>query len=137
MIRKLGLYLVIAAAAAGLAPTLAQNIDPPAPRHIAYAELVAQRVPVTDLDITDRPYRVIGEVRAEVRKATIFSPSPSQEHVFRELWERAVRLGADAVVNARYGDSRVTAMSWGSRRASGQAVKFLTDAEIAERARVH
>jgi hypothetical protein len=36
------------------------------------------------------------------------------------------------VVNARAGGARVTGMSWGSRRSIGQAVKFLTDAEIAQ-----
>ena len=103
-----------------------------APAPTSYAELVRARPPVTDADITDRPYRILGEVRAEVRKATIFSGSPSRSKVFRELWERAVRLGADAVVNARAGGARVTGMSWGSRRSIGQAVKFLTDAEIAQ-----
>ena len=104
-------------------------LGPPAP--VAWAELVRQHPPVTDADVMDRPYRIVGEVRAEVRKATLFSHAPSREKVFRELWERAVRLGADAVVNARSGSARVTAMSWGSRRSIGQAVKFLTDAEIA------
>jgi hypothetical protein len=104
-------------------------LGPPAP--VTWADLVRQHPPVTDADVTDRPYRIVGEVRAEVRKATIFSRAPSREKVFRELWERAVRLGADAVVNARAVGSRVTALSWGSRRSIGQAVKFLTDAEIA------
>jgi len=103
--------------------------DPPAPT--TYAELVRARPPVTDADITDRPYRILGEVRAEVRKATLFSSAPSRNKVFRELWERAERLRADAVVNARSGNARITGMSWGSRRSVGQAVKFLTDAEIA------
>jgi len=107
------------------------NSDALPPTPATWAEVVAARPPVTDQDITDRPYRILGEVRAEVRKATIFSRSPSRDKVFRELWERAVRLGADAVVNARSGGARVTAMSWGSRRSIGQAVKFLTDAEIA------
>ena len=103
--------------------------EPAAPT--TYAELIRARPPVTDSDINDRPYRIVGEVRAEVRKATIFSRAPSRDKVFRELWERAVRLGADAVVNARAAGARVTALSWGSRRSIGQAVKFLTDAEIA------
>ena len=116
------------------AAVLAQNVetqpaDPPA----TYATLSTLEVPVVAGDITDRPYRVLGEVTAEVRKATIFSRAPSHAKVYRELWERAERLDADAVVNARYGDARVTALSWGSRRATGQAVKFLTDAEIAAR----
>jgi uncharacterized protein YbjQ (UPF0145 family) len=125
--------LVISAVVAAnvAAATYAQQNsgDPPAPS--TYADLVRARPPVTDQDINDRPYRILGEIRAEVRKATIFSHAASRDKVFRELWERARRLGADAVVNAGAGGARVTAMSWGSRRAVGQAVKFLTDAEIA------
>ena len=81
-------------------------------------------VPVFPYDITDRPYRVLGEVRAGVRKATIFSKAPDQRKVYGELWERAQKLGADAVVKANYGDPHVTAFSWGSVSATGLAVKF-------------
>ena len=81
-------------------------------------------VPVFPNDITDRPYTVIGEVKAGVRKATVFSKEASQGKIYRELWERAEALGADAVVNAKYGDSHVSAMSWGKTNATGTAVKF-------------
>jgi uncharacterized protein YbjQ (UPF0145 family) len=126
------LFTIAAIVAANIAAvSYAQEAVPGAPAPASYAELIGQRPPVTESDITDRPYRIVGEIRAEVRKATIFSRAPSRDHVFRELWERAQRLGADAVVNARSGDARITGMSWGSRRSTGQAVKFLTDAEIA------
>ena len=81
-------------------------------------------VPVFPNDITDRPYTVIGEVRAGVRKATIFSGEPSQAKIYRELWERAEKLGADAVIKVQYGDAHVTAMSWGKTNATGTAIKF-------------
>ncbi|MBB4860375.1 hypothetical protein HNO88_003718 [Novosphingobium chloroacetimidivorans] len=81
-------------------------------------------VPVFPYDVTDRPYTVLGEVKAGVRKATIFSKAPDQGKVYRELWERAHKLGADAVVKAQYGDPHVTAFSWGSVGATGLAVKF-------------
>lgn len=81
-------------------------------------------VPVFAGDIIDRPYTVIGEVKAGVRKATIFSKSSSEAKVYRELWERAERMGADAVINAKYGNSHVTAVSWGKTNATGTAVKF-------------
>ena len=123
--------LIIAAVVAANAAAASYGQDSAGAAPTAYAELIRAHPPVTDGDVTDRPYRIVGEVRAEVRKATIFSHAPSREHVFRELWERAQRLGADAVVNARSGNARVTALSWGSRRSTGQAVKFLTDAEIA------
>lgn len=82
-------------------------------------------VPVFPYDITDRPYQVIGEVEAGVRKATVFSKSPSQEKIYRELWERAQKLGADAVIKAQYGEAHITAMSWGKTNATGIAIKFL------------
>ena len=81
-------------------------------------------VPVFPHDITDRPYEVLGEVKAGVRKATIFSKEASQKKIYRELWERAVRLGADAVINATYGDSHISAMSWGKTNAKGTAIRF-------------
>jgi uncharacterized protein YbjQ (UPF0145 family) len=81
-------------------------------------------VPVFPYDITDRPYTVVGEVKAGVRKATVFSKAPDQGKVYRELWERAKKLGADAVIKASYGDPKITAFSWGSISATGLAVKF-------------
>lgn len=81
-------------------------------------------VPVYPYDITDRPYEVVGEVKAEVRKGTIFSKEASQAKIYRELWERGRKLNADAVIKAAYGDSRVTLMSWGSIKATGTAIRF-------------
>ena len=81
-------------------------------------------VPVFPYDITDRSYTVVGDVKAKVRKATIFSKEPSQVKIYRELWERAQKLGADAVIKASYGDAHVTAFSWGSSTATGTAIKF-------------
>ena len=81
-------------------------------------------LPVFPHDITDRPYEVLGEVKASVRKATIFSKAPSQDKIYRELWERGEKLGADAVIKAQYGDAHITALSWGSSSATGIAVKF-------------
>ena len=81
-------------------------------------------VPVFPYDIKDRPYEVLGEVKAGVRKATVFSKSPSQAKIYRELWERAEKLGADAVINANYGDAHMTAFSWGKSNATGTAIRF-------------
>lgn len=81
-------------------------------------------IPVFPHDIKDRPYEVVGEVKAGVRKATVFSKSPSQEKIYRELWERAEKLGADAVIKATYGDSHMTAFSWGKANATGTAIRF-------------
>lgn len=110
-----------------------QNIDPQ-PKQTApatYSALMAARVPVTTSDITDRPYRVVAKLHRNIRKATIFSKGASQEKLENELWERGKKVGADAVVNARYGGERVTALSWGANKIEGDAVKFLTPEEAA------
>lgn len=88
-------------------------------------------VPVFPYDITDKPYKIVGVVTAGVRKATIFSKEPSQKKIYAELWERGEKLNADAVIGAKYGDSHMTALSWGNTKAGGVAIKFLTEAEIA------
>lgn len=89
-------------------------------------------VPVFPYDIKDRPYEVLGEVKAGVRKATVFSKSPNQAKIYRELWERAEKLGADAVINANYGDAHVTAFSWGKANATGTAIRFKAAAPAAQ-----
>lgn len=81
-------------------------------------------VPMSPYDLPEPPYDIVGEVEAGVRKATLFSKEPSQENIYKELWERADKLGADAVINARYSDSHMTAMSWGKTKATGTAIKF-------------
>jgi uncharacterized protein YbjQ (UPF0145 family) len=113
---------VLVMAVAGLMAAGAVTAGKPAKNFVVVNEEVG--VPVFPNDITDRPYEVVGEVKAEVRKATIFSSEASQAKIYRELWERAEKKGADAVVNARYGDSRVTLMSWGSTAVTGTAIKF-------------
>jgi uncharacterized protein YbjQ (UPF0145 family) len=116
------------------APVVAQNVE----LMRGYANLITLNPPVTEADITDRPYRVIGRIETVVRKVTIFGKNPSREKVFRELWERGRKMGADAVIQARYVrqdfDAAANPILEGTsrgERASGVAVKFLTDAEIA------
>lgn len=116
-----------------LAALLLQNIEPVAVRGPGYAEIRAMSVPVISGDINDRPYRVVGNIEAKVRKVTVFEKDPSEAKVYRELWERARKLGADAVVNAKYSETLYGGWTWGRRHASGQAIKFLTDEEIARR----
>ncbi|QUL37739.1 hypothetical protein [Erythrobacter sp. JK5] len=88
-------------------------------------------VPVFPYDITDKPYKIVGPVSAGVRKATIFSKEPSQDKIYNEVWERGEKMGADAVVNVTYGESKVSLDSWGKTRALGIAIRFLTEEEIA------
>ncbi len=102
-------------------PTLALakgDTKPPAPLKGEFG------VPVFADDLKGRKYVVLGEVKAGVRKATIFSKRASQSKIYRELWERAEKMGADAVINARFGNPHVTVVSWGQTNATGTAVKL-------------
>jgi uncharacterized protein YbjQ (UPF0145 family) len=113
----LGVVIVAAATQAGFAKDKAKA-------YVVVNEEVG--VPVFAYDMPDRPYKVLGEVKAGVRKATVFSKEVSQAKIYRNLWERAEKLGADAVINAKYGESHVSAFSWGKTNATGTAIKFLT-----------
>jgi len=123
----LGDIMKIVKSAALAAVLIVAGVQPLAAKDAKTYAIVNEAVgaPVFPHDITDRPYKVLGEVTAGVRKATIFSKEASQEKIYRELWERAEKLGADAVINAKYGDSHVTAFSWGKTNATGTAVKFV------------
>ena len=114
------LPLAVIVALGAAQPLLAK--DKPKKDYVVINEAVG--VPVFPHDIADRPYEVIGEVKAGVRKATIFSKEASQEKIYKELWERAEKLKADAVIKAQYGESHVTAFSWGKTNATGTAVRF-------------
>lgn len=121
-------YAVLALVAAA-APVTAQETSPttmePSPVAVRAADL--PNPPVIAGDVSDRPYTVLGQITAGVRKATIFSKPASPEKIYRELWERGKKMGADAVVHASFGESHISGMSWGQRNATGVAVKF-TDA---------
>lgn len=116
-------YLSLVAVIA-LAPLTSSSFAKEAKTYVVVNEDVG--VPVFPNDITDRPYIVIGEVTAGVRKATVFSKEASQAKIYRELWERAEKLGADAVIKAQYGNSHISAFSWGKTNATGTAIKFTT-----------
>ena len=103
------------AAASAEAPATAAATSPTDPAAII----------VTEEDITDRPYETLGEIEVTVNKTTIFNADPTPELVNERLREEAAKLGADAVVLARYGTVGVSLMSWGSLDGRGRAVRFV------------
>jgi hypothetical protein len=118
--------LAIALATAGCGTWSTASVEPatgaPAPTS-ASAKSPAQ-VTVTENDVTDRPYTSLGDISVTVRKATIFDKDPTREKVNEELQEQAAKLGADAVVLARYGTVGIGFMSWGQMDGQGRAIQF-------------
>lgn len=83
-----------------------------------------QNIIITEGDITNHKYKILGDVQATVNKTTIFNKDPTKEQVNEELQKEAAKLGADAVVFVRYGTVGVSLMSWGSLDGKGRAVVF-------------
>lgn len=79
---------------------------------------------LTEGDLADRPYKVLGDLTVTVNKTTIFHADPTKEMVNAKLREEAAKLGADAVTHVRYGTVGVSFMSWGSLDGKGRAVQF-------------
>ena len=79
---------------------------------------------ITESDISDRKYSPLGDINVTVNKTTVFHPNPTREMVNQKLKEEAAKLGADAVIQVRYGTVGVSFMSWGSLDGKGRAIKF-------------
>lgn len=83
-----------------------------------------ERIVLTEGDISDRPYTVLGDISVTVNKTTIFHSDPTKDMVNEKLKEEAAKLGADAVTHVRYGTVGISMMSWGSLDGKGRAVQF-------------
>lgn len=82
------------------------------------------KIRITEDDVTDRKYRVLGDLEVVVNKTTLFHADPTREMVQEKLRTEASVLGADAVILVRYGTLGVSAFSWGSLEGRGRAIVF-------------
>ncbi len=80
---------------------------------------------ITKSDITDKKYKILGDIEVTVNKTTIFNKDPTREMVDKELKKEAAKLGADAVTFVRYGTVGMGLMSWGSLNGKGRAIAFI------------
>jgi hypothetical protein len=83
---------------------------------------------VTEGDISDRPYTVLGTVTAKAGKLTWVSRNPDWTDIDAKLRDKARQTGADAVVRVRYVPTGASLMSWGGIKGEGVAIKFQTAA---------
>jgi hypothetical protein len=74
----------------------------------------------------DRPYRTIEQISAKVEAATLFSKTPTLEDINLKLQERAVKLGANAVIKVEYSRG-LSLTSYKALRATGIAVVLESD----------
>jgi hypothetical protein len=84
----------------------------------------AAEIEIVEGDVTDRPYKSLGDVSVTVNKVTIFNADPTREMVNQRLRNEAAKIGADAVILVRYGTVGIGVMSWGSLDGKGRAIVY-------------
>ncbi|MEP2715525.1 heavy metal-binding domain-containing protein [Pseudophaeobacter sp.] len=90
------------------------------------SETPVEQIPVlVSNTINDGKFEVLAELSTTVAKATAFHPNPTAAQARRKLQVEAAELGADAIINARIGNSKVCALSWACRVSTGTAVKLV------------
>jgi hypothetical protein len=115
-----GLLLVLNACAEGWATTSVAKATSTASR----PPTPADKIEIIEGDVTERPYKSLGDVSVTVNKVTIFNADPTREMVNQRLRAEAAKLGADAVIQVRYGTVGVSLVSWGSLDGKGRAIVF-------------
>jgi hypothetical protein len=129
MLRSLSTFVLLSPLLAACGTYHTSHVSPASTAQSAPPAAAAARpaagIVVTENDIPNRRYQPLGDVKVTVRKATIFDTDPTRERVAEALREESARLGADAVVLARYGTVGIGFMSWGQMDGTGRAVRFL------------
>ena len=82
-------------------------------------------VVITADDVTNRPYRSLGDISVSLSKWTVFSPDPTRDELNEALREKAARVGADAVILVRYGAVGITPWTYGQLNGVGRAISFV------------
>lgn len=85
-------------------------------------EKIDHSVQIVEGDLADINYSIIGQIEAVVKKLTVFHKNPTKEQVDIVLVEKAIKVGADAVINVSY-TGGVGFTTWGYMKAEGTAVK--------------
>lgn len=82
------------------------------------------KIEIIEGDVVDRPYKSLGEIAVTVNKSTLFNQDPTRDMVNQRLRTEAAKLGADAVIQVRYGTVGISLVSWGSLDGKGRAIVF-------------
>ena len=91
----------------------------------AVAVTAKQNVIITERSLPAGTYSLIGPLNVSVKKLTIFHKDPTKEQADDAMREKAISMGADAVMEVRY-SSGIGMTTWGYMDAEGKAVKLLT-----------
>lgn len=100
-------------------PVVDQNVIP-------RSEITSEsksKVLISEDALSDRKHKKVGPIEVSVKKLTIFHKDPTREQADDALREKAVAIGADAVIYVTY-ESGIGFTSWGHMDAKGIGVKL-------------
>ena len=83
------------------------------------------RIAVYAEDRRDRVYQSLGNLRVRVGRITTPTFEAAKDDLDYELKKAAADLGADAVVNVRYGNRTLPELQWLTMDATGTAIKYM------------
>lgn len=94
-----------------------------AAENAAQKKAARNRVIISEDSLPGKKYKEIGLIEVSVKKLTVFHKDPTKEQANEALQEKAVAIGADAVVNVTY-KSGIGFTTWGYMDAEGTGVRF-------------
>ncbi len=94
-----------------------------AAENAAQKKAARTRVIISEDSLPSKKYKEIGLIEVSVKKLTVFHKDPTKEQANEALQEKAVAIGADAVVNVTY-KSGIGFTTWGFMDAEGTGVRF-------------
>jgi hypothetical protein len=82
--------------------------------------MAIEDIEIYETDI-DRPYKEIGPIKVKIGSRTVLSKSKTIEEVNLKLREKALKMGANAIIKVQY-DRGISMTSWKALSAKGVAV---------------
>lgn len=83
-----------------------------------------EKIMITELDILDRPYAVVGDVNASVEQMFPLAGESLKERANSALRQKAYALNADAIIFVHYQNLGKSWTRWDGVQAKGKAVAF-------------
>ncbi len=81
------------------------------------------RVIISEDNLPSRKYTELGQIDVSIKKLSVFNSDPTKEQANQALIEKAITIGADAVINVIY-KAGVGLTTWGYMDAKGTGVKL-------------
>lgn len=90
----------------------------------SFKRTTVDKIIISDMDIFDRPYTLLGDVNVRIEQRLPFGEESIKERATKALQEKASTMDADAVIFVRYEILGKTWTRWSGMDVKGSAIKF-------------